>query len=344
MDAARDAEAFYNERVVTAAWLDEQEFPPLEWTVPGILSEGLGLLVAPPKVGKSWMVANFALACASGGSALGAIPVKQRPVLLMALEDGHRRLQSRFRTLMVGQPLPDGLEVVTRASANEALVCVAEFLRRNRDEAPLVIIDTFGKVKPPRLLNEDSYAADYRIGGALKERIDDVAGGCMLLVHHTRKAESADFIDSVSGTQGIAGSADFVLALNRRRHSDEAMLSVTGRDVPENEYALITTDGRWSLDGQDLMDAATTAQKRREAGDLGDRSLDALVFINGRPSGTRAADLAEHLDIEANLAGNYLRRLQEAGRIAKRSRGLYGPVVEVVEVVETQVEAGENSR
>ena len=139
----------------------------------------MGLLAAPPKVGKSWLVNNVALASAAGGSALGVIPVKRRPVLLMALEDGHRRLQSRFRTLMEGQSLPAALEVVTRASPAEALVIVDEFCRRHRHDAPLVIIDTLGKIKPPKGSNEDSYQADYRVGSALKRRVDDVSGSCL---------------------------------------------------------------------------------------------------------------------------------------------------------------------
>ena len=296
-------------------------------TVEGILPEGMGLLAAPPKVGKSWLVNNVGLACAAGGTALGAIPVKRRPVLLLALEDGHRRLQSRFRTLMERQPLPNGLEVVTRASPNEALVIVDEYLRRHRHAAPLVIIDTLGKIKPPKGINEDAYQADYRIGGALKRRIDDVPGGCLLLVHHTRKAETADFIDSVSGTHGIAGSADFVLVLTRRRHADDALLSVTGRDVTENEYALVTHDGRWKLDGMDLLDAAAAAERRRASGNLGDRSIDALTFVNARRQGTKAADLAAHLGIDGKTAGTYLSRLYDAGRIDKSKRGLYVSVL-----------------
>jgi hypothetical protein len=48
------------------AWLDAQEFPPHEYAVPGIIPEGFGLLVAPPKAGKSWLVAGIGLACAVG--------------------------------------------------------------------------------------------------------------------------------------------------------------------------------------------------------------------------------------------------------------------------------------
>ncbi len=45
---------------------------------------------------------------------LGALLVQQRPVLMLALEDGHRRLQQRGRVLMDGKPLPDGFDYVTR--------------------------------------------------------------------------------------------------------------------------------------------------------------------------------------------------------------------------------------
>lgn len=340
IEAARDAAALFDERAVTAEWLDQQTFPPLEWIVEGILPEGMGLLVAPPKAGKSWWVANIGLACAAGGMALGKIPVKQRPVLYLALEDGHRRLQSRFRTLMEGQALPAKLEVVIRASSTEALVIVDEFLRRHHHNAPLVIVDTLGKVKPPKASWEDSYQADYRFSGALKTRVDAVPGGCLLLVHHTRKAESADFIDTVSGTQGLAGAADFVLVLARKRHCDDAALAVTGRDVTEAEYALTTRDGRWTIDGNNLREAATAAMKRRESGELGDRSLEAMEYVASRPLGTRPSDLAQHLGIDGNAAGTYLRRLHEAGRINKRTRGIYTPLCEVFEVFEDEQSSG----
>ena len=86
--------------MISAADLDKKTFPPMRWHVPGLVPEGLGLLVAPPKAGKSWMVAGVGLACAAGGKAFGCIDVEPRPVLYMALEDGERRLQDRHRILL----------------------------------------------------------------------------------------------------------------------------------------------------------------------------------------------------------------------------------------------------
>ncbi len=315
-------------------WLDAQRFPELEWSVDGIIPEGFGLLVAPPKAGKSWMVAGVGLACAAGGYALGKIAVTKRPVLYLALEDGHRRLQSRFRVLMEGEPIPAGVQVITKAQPHEVPLMIEEYLALHPGQKPLVILDTLGKVKPPKRAGEDSYAADYAIGGKLKDLIDAVPGATLLVVHHTRKAESEDFVDAVSGTQGIAGSADFILVLRRKRQAAEAVLSVTGRDVPENEYALTTEGGLWSLDGPDLASAAAAVKTRKNTENLGDRSAEAAAFVVRRPLGTRPADLATHLEISSNDAGTYLRRLHESGRIGKRTRGIYTPLSYVSEVSE----------
>lgn len=316
------------------AWLDAQVFPPLQYTVPGIVPEGFGLLVAAPKVGKSWFAANIGLAAAAGGKALGCIDVRQRPVLYLALEDGHRRLQERFRRITAEQPIPAAMHVVIRAKTFEVIGMMSAFLERNSGSAPLVILDTLGKVKPPRAAGADPYQADYAVGSQLKDVADAHPGATLLAVHHSRKAESADFVDASSGTQGLAGSTDFMLVLTRKRHQDDAVLAVTGRDVSEAEYAVRSDAGLWRLDGRDLTGAAAAAAQRKEQGQLGDRALEVMALVNRRAAVgdcTRAGDLAE-LGITQEQARVYLNRLSDGGRIAKLSRGLYRGVTTVTSV------------
>jgi hypothetical protein len=101
----------------SAAELDPKAFPALQWHVPGLLPEGFGLLVAPPKAGKSWMVAGVGLACALGGRAFGRIDVDARPVLYLAPGDGERRLQDRHRTLMgEGFEMPEAMKLSCTAT------------------------------------------------------------------------------------------------------------------------------------------------------------------------------------------------------------------------------------
>ena len=322
----------------SGSWLDQQEFPPLEYSVPGIIPEGFGLIVAPPKAGKSWFVGCIGLACASGGLALGKIAVNERPTLYLALEDGHRRLQSRFRHIMGGKPLPADIHVITQAHSYEITGMIHEFTAAHPKS--LVIVDTLGRVKPARPAGADPYAHDYAVGAGLKSAIDAASGSTLLVVHHSRKAESADFVDAVSGTAGLAGAADFVLVLSRKRHSDQAVLSVTGRDISEAEYALKSHDGLWQLDGDHLRDAAQMVQTRQEQSKLGDRALEVLALVNSRAE-TRAADLSK-IGIEVEQARVYLKRLADTNRIAKSARGVYKSVISVMSVTsdsqnETQI-------
>lgn len=326
--------------MVTGAWLDAQDFPPLEWSIPGVVPEGFGLLVGPPKLGKSWLVAGLGLACAAGGKAFGRINVAPRPVLYLALEDGHRRLQSRFRRLMCGERIPAEIHVITKARQVEVMPMIEEFVCRHHDQKPLIILDTLGKVKPPKQPGADSYQVDYAIGSRLKDAIDVAPGGTLLVVHHSRKAESADFIDAVSGTQGIAGSADFVLVLTRKRHSDDGVLAVTGRDVDENEYALTTDSGRWTLDGDNLLAASSAAADRRQQKQLGDKSLEVVALVNQRAE-TRAGDVQQALGIDQHTARTYLSRLADSGRIHKAGRGIYRSVASVASVA--FIEEGSNA-
>src|SRR5206468_5458508 len=58
-----------------------------------------------------------------------------------------------------------------------------------------------------------------------------------------------DFLEAVSGTNGIAGAADATLVLRRPRGQADGVLHVTGRDVDEAEYALAfqPAAGAWTL-------------------------------------------------------------------------------------------------
>ena len=291
----------------TAAWLDEQNLPDLEIVVPGLITEGLGILVAPPKTGKSWLVANIGLAVSCGGVALGRITVTKRPVLYLALEDGDRRLQSRFRRIMGDQPKPELMYYITKAKRPEVVAMIIEFsaftATKSRD---ISVLDTLGRARPPRHAGEDTYQSDYDYGALLKDAIDAAPGAALIVVHHTRKTESKDFIDMVSGSHGIAGSADYVIVLDRKRHCEDGLLYISGRDVPEGEYAVHADHGvLWPLDGDNLPAASATAAVRRERSRLGERQFELLMFINSRDE-TVAGDVADKLGITAKQAADAL--------------------------------------
>lgn len=322
-------------------WLDQQVFPPIEWAVPGVIPEGMSLIVGPPKAGKSWLVCALAVAMSSGGRALGRIPVDGRPTLYLALEDGDRRLQDRFRKVAEHDPLPADLYRLTRLAGTIDATVRAFFEMHPRG---VVFLDTLGRVMSPARPGETTYERDYRIGASLKRLSDEYPGSSLVVVHHDRKAKSADFIEAVSGTNGLAGSADTIIVLSRERQSKDGLLKVTGRDVDEHEYAVVMEDGCiWRLDGNTLTDAASAAATRHATEGLADRSAAILSYAAARyPESVTPAEIADRCDLSSDDAGRYLRRLAESGRLVRTGRGVYRAYVsepsEVSEVDETDTQ------
>lgn len=308
--------------------LGEATFDPVRWAVPDVLPEGCTLLVGGPKKGKSWLVLHAALAVADGDLAFGCIPVDAGPVLYLALEDGERRLQERIRMLRGSGPFPDRFHYATEIEPGKVLTTIRAWLERNPDTR-LLILDTLGKVMPPKDRDESTYERDYRIGGALKRITADYPGLALVVVHHDRKAKTDDFVDSVSGTNGLAGAADTIVYLQRDRHSIDGVLSVTGRDVTENEYAITLRDGvAWELTGRSLDTSRAQAGEVRDqarAANLGPDMQSILDHLRQSPTGARAADVAEATGIDKGKAAAYLKRLADNGHIHRLERGLYAP-------------------
>lgn len=306
-------------RRVPLSVIGSRDYPDVVWCVPDILAEGLNMLVAPPKAGKSWMVLDIALGCALGGKVFGVLDVTQRPVLYMALEDSHRRLKARSVKLLGHSKLPPEVQVQIECEPNMIIPEILDFLIEQEGKQPLVIVDTLGRARGSGTNNtENAYSADYTFMTTLKNTIDQSPGSTLLLVHHTRKTEGPDPFDSVNGSNGMTGGVDATLLLKRKRQSGEAKLHVTGREVGENAYALTFNDGRWALDGNSLAAAAEDGPEP-----LSGRMQAILDYVNEVGEDTTPSKVAEALSTTPQSASMYLKRLQEKGLIEKPAYGRY---------------------
>jgi hypothetical protein len=83
-----------------------------------------------------------------------------------------------------------------------------------------------------------SYSGDYEVMTALKS-IADRFNITILVVHHTRKEESEDAFNMISGTNGLMGCADGAMVLQKpSRIGKTATLDVTGREVADLQLKL----------------------------------------------------------------------------------------------------------
>ena len=216
--------------------LYDTAYPPKIPIVDGLIYNGTYLFVGAPKVGKSFFMAQLGYHV-SMGLPLWGYPVQKGTVLYLALEDDYARLQRRL-SRMFGMESTSNFHFATQSkNLNEGLEeQLSQFMKEHKDTR-LIIIDTLQKV---RELGGDkfSYASDYEIVTRLK-KFSDLHGICLLVVHHTRKMESSDSFDMISGTNGLLGASDGAFIMQKeKRTENKAVLEVTGRDQQDQRLQL----------------------------------------------------------------------------------------------------------
>jgi hypothetical protein len=239
--------------------------------------------------------------------------VEAGPVLYLALEDTPRRLQSRMRKVLAGQPASPDLTLDTYCPPmpEGGAAYIAGWIEDNPG-ARLVVIDVFTKVRgrPPAGASS-AYEADYAAIGIIK-RLADAFAVPVVLVHHVRKASSDDFLATVSGTNGLA---DAVLVLERPRTQADGVLHVTGRDVEETDYALgfDPAIGAWSL-----LDGPTEEHLMHDT-----RALIAR-YVRDYP-GSKPGEIAEALRLAPTTARQTCRRMADDGQLRSTGGAYYPP-------------------
>ena len=223
-------------QTVSMTELYDTLYPPRMPVVDGFLYGGTYLFVGAPKVGKSFFMGQLAYHIAMG-IPLWDYPVRKGTVLYLALEDDYARLQRRL-SQMFGIESADNLYFATQAKTlKEGLDGELEEFVKQHTDARLIIIDTLQKVR--EVGGETfSYSNDYEIVTKLKA-FSDKYGICLLVVHHTRKMESGDSFDMISGTNGLLGAADGAFIMQKKKRTDNtAVLDIVGRDQPDQELTI----------------------------------------------------------------------------------------------------------
>lgn len=254
--------------IQSAADLLAKEFPEPKFAVYGLFSEGVTIFAGKPKAGKSWCGLGIAISVASGGRALGSIPVEQGNVLYLALEDGERRLQKRLHQILGNGTVPATLDTATEWNRLDegGLDALEGWLTSNPD-ARLIVIDTLKRVRPKGNGRAQLYDSDYEALAPLGD-LARKYGVSIVVIHHTRKADSEDPLDLISGSFGLSGSADGVLVLKRVRGQSEAALYATGRDFDEQELALRWDAAIWGWKVVGDVGELYIGKERREIIDL----------------------------------------------------------------------------
>jgi hypothetical protein len=306
----------WKDHVFTAASLKDKKFNAISYVVPMLIPEGLTILAGRPKIGKSWWALDVALAKAGGRFVLGDLHCTEGDVLYAALEDNDRRLRARIERILTQQEQkwPARLTLATRwRRLDDGGVRDAQEWAASVKEPKLIIFDTLAGIRPERGNKETLYDGDYRALAELQSWSGQ-AGIAVIVLHHTRKMESDDPIDSVSGTTGLTGCVDTIVVLARSNKG--TTLYLRGRDVGEQEKALLWNKDtcRWTILGE--ADEVHRSDSRRKILTL----LDDVSLVSV-PIGPQ--EIAKQTDTSEDLVNKTLQRMVSDAEIIRIGRGRY---------------------
>jgi len=218
--------------------LVKRTIEPTKFVVQDILPQGLTLVTAPPKFGKSFFVAQLCLCVATKTPFLG-FTVNPAVVAYLSLEDTEAGLQYRASKIIenLGIEIKEHtpLQIIYEISPDDDFVGdniyekLEHYILTNLGTS-LLVIDTFGKVREDSGGTEYSYKNDVRDVGRFKE-LADKYNLAIILVHHTNKGTNeSDNHGNISGTNGILGTVDTSIVMKRDHRSDKVTkIDITGR-------------------------------------------------------------------------------------------------------------------
>jgi RecA-family ATPase len=300
---------------ISGGALGKMAFPDIKWVVPGYVPEGCSILAGRPKLGKSWLVLDIAMAVARGGYCLGDVRCEKGDVLYLALEDNKRRLQSRVRKISpprADNMWPDNIIFATEWPRCDVggIALMREWLEAMPNPR-LIIVDVLAQFRAGRDRNENPYESDYKAVKALQELAGEYSVA-IIIVHHVRKGMGdVDPFERVSGTMGLTGAADSTIILDR--DSNGCTLYARGRDLEEYERA-VTFDKetcRWIAQGE-AADVRRTDERSQILAALEDAT---------EPMSPREVSIASAM--ARNNVDQLLFKMAKAGEVVKTGRGKY---------------------
>jgi len=266
-DAGDKAPAAALPSLVSATELYRGDIVALRPLFEDLLWDGLTMLIARPKAGKSWLTLQCAVHIAGGRQVEGVNAVGSGPVLYGAFEEPKARTMSRLRKLAPEGAWTDNLHFIYElmplmGGGAEQLAAIIQQLQPR-----LVVLDTFtALVKTGSKGGNDVFRSQYAEVSRLRKLAEEFRTA-IIVVHHMRKGISDGAIEAVAGTGGIAAAVDTLWQL-KRKPEGEATLDVVGRETEERTLALRFDREPlgWRVLGDD--DAQVLNSERRQVLDL----------------------------------------------------------------------------
>jgi hypothetical protein len=196
------------------AWdLDELErLPDPKWILPGWVPQGVTVVYAMPKHGKSYWTISLSVCYATGADFFGRKLGGSGRVLYIAAEGGAKAIRNRIgrfaeRLGIDMAALRKKLKVVTWGIGLDSGESVKEFLALNPGPWDLIVIDTLAR----NMIGDENLTADMNLVIKGADFIRQETGGSVILVHHQGWSKAR-----TRGSSALLGALDAQIHVERK--------------------------------------------------------------------------------------------------------------------------------
>jgi len=285
--------------------IDLGNIEPIDFIIDDMLSSGLSMLAADPKIGKSWLALLMCLCISQGKKFLG-YNTHMCSVLYLALEDSDNRMKSRIKRIFDGDKLPDTFNYCIEINdLSNGFIEQMELVCETIDNLRLIVVDTLQCIRG-QYNNRDggAYGYDYKEMNKLKSfaKKHNLA---IQLIHHTSKMDNPnDPFFSISGTRGLTGALDLMMVIKKEKAADkQAKLYMRGRDVDSDAFVIEMDNCKWKKVGtlEEMQERDALIQYRDNPAT---RAINRILEESGQWRGrmTELIEFAEGNGIHINLS------------------------------------------
>lgn len=295
-----------------AAELLRTEFAPIRFVCEPFISEGYTIYVGKPKIGKTTLMRQLAVAANAGATFMDR-PCDRTSCLFLSLEESPRQFKHKLKGMGFDPNSVAGIRIEFEwPKGDEGIAALRQYLTENQG-TELIIVDSLSAIRGSDNPKATLFQQEYDFGRKMLQICTDFPGLAIIAIHHTRKAESEDPMDLVSGTNGVTAACTSVGILHKiptgyAMHWE----SRNWPDVP-HDYEITRDGGRWRMIGPISEDIATLP-----ANATGQAAIINYMRENGTVS---QKGMARDLGISQSAVSQAINRLIEKGVVCKAENG-----------------------
>lgn len=197
-----------------------------------LLVEGVCILSAKSKLGKSWFSLDLCIAITKGQDFLG---YKTKPchTLYFDLETVQQIQKKRLMKIVDEAESIPGFYMVSKANLlGKGFEEQLEGYLEQDPEIGVVIVDVFQKIRLQKKTTEADYEYQYREIGVLSEIAKRHHISIILVTHDRKAVDPTDPFSNILGSTAVQGASDQMLVMYKKHFDDEyTKLSAKGRTI-----------------------------------------------------------------------------------------------------------------